>query len=65
MPRKMILPDRPLTGAERQARFQARQDAAVSALARRDRRHAQALKKITQARSLKEAHQLAEWALLD
>lgn len=65
MPRKMILPDRPLTGAERQARWKARQDAAVSALTRRDRRHAQALKKITQASSLKEAHQLAEWALLD
>jgi hypothetical protein len=65
MPRKMILPDRPLTGAERQQRWQARQDAAAVERFRLLRRHATALKKITQANSLKEARQLAEWALLD
>ena len=66
MPRKMILPDRPLTGAERQARWQARQDAAAAKRMDRELRQAVALEQIAHhARSLREARQIAEWALLD
>jgi len=66
MPRKLLPGERPLTGAERQARFMARRTAEAAARQRRLQRLTQALRRIAHsAGSVREARQIAEWALLD